>query len=148
MRGGGELQGIDGIKKLVRMEREEKTLQELQCDLDAEFVSNPVDEVHGGSRGAVASTVLPWKDTPEARAKEHEEKRRKLVQKTEREEMKRQKREIKEVAMERWKERLAIVDGHQLNLWKNRDDDYPEQSWDLRRVVEVSGMPTHSYLHY
>ena len=152
MRGGGELQGIEGVKRLAKMEREEMVQQELQRDLVAEFVTNPADEAREDSKIAlsvVTSTVLPWKDTPEARAREHEEKRRKLLQKAEREDAKRQKRETKESAMERWKERLAIVEGHQLNLWKNRGDDYPEQSWDLRRVVEVSGMPSYSYLcHY
>jgi len=146
MRGGGELQGIEGIKKLARMEREEMVQQELQRDLVAEFVSNPANEAREDSKSAVTLTVLPWKDTPDARAREHEEKRRKLLHKAEREDTKRQKRELKEVAMERWKERLAIVEGHQLNLWKNRDDEYPEQSWDLRRVVEVSGVSTSSYL--
>src|SRR5258706_5397390 len=145
IRGGGELQGIEGIKRLARMEREEMEQQELQRDLVAEFVSNPADEARTDSKSAVTSAVLPWKVTPEARAREHEEKRRKLLQKAEREDAKRQKRETKEATMERWKERLAIVDGHQLNLWKNRGDDYPEQSWDLRRVVEVSGVPTSSY---
>lgn len=147
IRGGGELQGIDGIKRLAKMEREEMEQQELQHDLFAEFVSNPAHEARDDSRSAISavtSAVLPWKDTPEARAKEHEEKRRKLLQKAEREDAKRQKRETKEATMERWKERLAIVEGHQLNLWKNRGDDYPEQSWDLRRVVEVSGVPTPS----
>jgi hypothetical protein len=142
MRGGGELQGIDGIKKLAKIDREEMAQQELQRDLVAEFVSNPADEAREDSKTIVTSTVLPWRDTPEVRAREHEEKRRKLLQKAEREDAKRQKREIKEAAMERWKQRLAIIEGHQLNLWKNRDDDYPEQSWDLRRVVEVSGVPT------
>lgn len=145
IRGGGELQGIEGIKRIARMEREEMEQQELRRDLVAEFVRNPADEARDDSKSAATSKVLPWKDTPEARAREHEEKRRKLLQKAEREDAKRQKRETKEAAMERWKERLAIVEGHQLNLWKNRGDDYPEQSWDLRRVVEVSGVPTSSY---
>lgn len=147
MRGGDELQGLEGIKKLVRMEREDKVQQDLQRDLVAEFVSNPVDDVRDESRSAVASAIFPWKDAAEARAREHDEKRRKLLQMTEREEAKRQQREIKDAAMEKWKNRLAIVEGHQLNVWKNRDDDYPEQSWDLRRVVELSGMPTSSCLH-
>jgi hypothetical protein len=148
IRGGSELQGIEGVKRLARMEREEMVQQDLQRDLMAEFVSNPADEVRVDSKSAisvVASTVLPWKDTPETRAKEHEEKRRKLLQKAEREDAKRQKRETKEAAMERWKQRLAIVEGHQLSLWKNRGDDYPEQSWDLRRVVEISGVLTSFY---
>ena len=147
-RGGGELQGLEGIKKLATIEREEKVQQELQRDLVTEFVSNPADEAREEPRGAAASMILGWKNTPDARAKEHEEKRRKLLQKAEQEETKRQQREIKEAATEKWKERLAIVEGHQLNVWKNRDDDYPEQSWDLRRAVEVSGMPSSSYLHY
>lgn len=147
MRGGDDLQGIEGIKKLARMEHEEKVQQELQRDFVAEFTSNPVDEAHEESRSAVAPTILTWKGTPEARARDREEKRRKILQKAEQEDTKRQKREIREAAMERWKERLAIVEGCQLNVWKNRDDDYPEQSWDLRRAVEVSGMPTSRYLH-
>ena len=144
IRGGGELQGIEGIRRLAKIEREEMEQQELHHDL---LASNPALEVRDDSRSAISavtSAVLPWKDTLDARAKEHEEKRRKLYQKAEREDAKRQKRETKEAAMERWKERLAIVEGHQLNLWKNRGDDYPEQSWDLRRVVEVSGVPTSS----
>lgn len=147
MRGGGELQGIEGINKLAKVGREEKKQQKLQRDLVAEFTSNPLDEAREESRSMVAPSILSRKDTAEARARDHEEKRRKLMQKYEQEEVKRQKREVKEAAMERWKERLAIVEGHQLNVWKNRDDDYPEQSWDLRRVVEVSGMPTYPSLH-
>ena len=148
MRGGGELQGIEGIKKLARMERDEKAQQELHRDLVAEFVGNPVDEAREESRSMVAPTILSWRDTPEARARDREEKRRKLLRKAEQEDAKRQKREVKEAAMERWKERLAVVERHQLNVWKNRDDDYPEQSWDLRRVVELSGMPISPCLHY
>ena len=144
IRGGGELQGIEGVTKLAKMEREEMVQQDLQRDFAAEFVTNPANEAREDSKSAVTS-VLPWKDTPEARARAHEEKRRKVMQKVEREHAKKQKRETKEAAMERWKQRLAIVEGHQLNLWKNRGDDYPEQSWDLRRVVEVSGVPTSPY---
>ena len=146
--GGGELQGIERIGKPARMEREEKVQRELQRDFAAAFESNPVDEARKDPKSVAVSIIHPWKNTPEARAREHEKKRRKLLQKIEREEMKRQKLEIKEDATERWKERLAIVEGHQLNVWKNRDDDYPEQSWDLRRAVEVSCTPTSSYLHY
>jgi hypothetical protein len=148
MRGGGELQGIEGIMKLTSMGREEKVQQDLQRDLAAEFVSNPADDAREETRSAAASMIPPWKNTPEARAKEREEKRRELLHKAEREETKRQKREIKEAATERWKERLAIVEGHQLNVWKNREDGYPEQSWDLRRAVELSGMAISSYLHH
>jgi len=137
-----ELQAIDGIKKFVRTERELKVQQELRRDFVTEFMSNPVDEAREEPRSAAALTVLPWKNTPEARAREHEKRRRKLLLKVEQEETKRQQREIEETAMEHWVERLAIIEGHQLNVWKNRDDDHPEQSWDLRRVVKVSGIPT------
>jgi hypothetical protein len=146
-RGGGDLQGIDGFTKLVSIDRETKAQRDLQRDFVAEFVSNPADEARDESRRAAAPMALPWKNTPEALAREHEEKRRKLLQKAGREETKRQEREIKEAATERWKERLAIVEGYQLNVWKNRDDEYPEQNWDLRRVVEVSGMSASSHLH-
>jgi hypothetical protein len=146
--GGGEPQGIECIKKFARLKREEIVQQELQRAFVTEFMSNPVDEAHKGRRSAATSIILPWKNTPEARAREHEKKRRKLLQKVEQEEMKRQKREIKEAATERWKGRLAIVEGHQLNVWKDRDDGHPEQSWDLRRAIDVSGIPTPSYLRY
>ena len=148
MRGGGEWHGIESMKKFVRMEYEEKVQQGLQTDFVAEFMSNPVDETREGPRSMATLMTLPWKNTPEARAREHETRRRKVLQKAEQEEMKRQKREIKEAAMERWMERLAIVQGHQLNVWKNRGDNNPEQSWDLRSVVEVSGIPTSLYLLY
>jgi len=146
--GGGEPQGIEYIKKFARLKREEMVERELQRAFVAEFMSNPVDEAHKGPRSAAASMLLPWKNTPEARAREHEKKRRKLLQRAEQEEMKRQKREIKEAAAERWKGRLAIVEGHQLSVWKDRDDDHPEQSWDLRHAIEVSGIPTPSCFHY
>jgi hypothetical protein len=146
--GGGELQGIEGIKKFARMEREKVVRQALERAFVTEFMSNPVDEAHKEPRSAAASIILPWKNTPEARAREHEKKRRKLLQKVQRAEMKRQKRETKEAAAERWEGRLAIVEGHQLNVWKKRDDDHPEQTWDLRRAIEVSGIPTISYLRY
>ena len=148
MQGRGEPQGIECIKKFSRMKREEMVQRELQRAFMAEFMSNPVDEVHKGPRSAATSIILPWKNTSEARAREREKKRRKLLQKVEQEEMKRQKREIKEAATEKWKGRLAIVEGHRLNVWKDRDDDHPEQSWDLRRAIEVSGIPTSSYLRY
>lgn len=130
------------------MKREEVVQKELQRGFVAGFMSNPVNEAHKGHRTTAASIIFPWKNTFEAHARGHEERRRKLLQKVEQEEMKRQKREIKEAATERWKGRLAIIEGHQLNVWKNRDDDYPEQSWDLRRAIEVSGIPTPSHLHY
>jgi len=145
MRGGSERQGIEGIRKLARQGCEEEVQQELQRGFVAEFMSNPVDETREEPRGMTALMTLPWKNTPEARAREHETRRRKLLQKAEQEETKRQKREVKEAAMERWMERLAIVEGHRLNVWKNREDDHPEQSWDLLRVVGVSGKPTPSY---
>jgi len=145
--GGGKLQGIQGVKELTRMKREGK-VQELQRDFVAEFKSNPVDEARKEPRCSAACTIRPWKNTPEARAREHEKKRRKLLRKIEQQETKRQEREIKEASTERWQERLAIVEGHQLSVWKNRDDDRPEQSWDLRRAVEISGTPISSYLHY
>ncbi len=147
-RGRGEPQGIKCIKRFIRMEREEGVQQELQRAFVAEFMSNPVDEAHKEPRSTAASIIFPWKNTFEAHARGHEKRRRKLLQKVEHEEMKRQKRENKETATERWKGRLAIVQGHHLNVWKNRDDGYPEQSWDLRRAIEVSGIPTRSYLHY
>ena len=147
-RGGDELQGIKCIKRLVRIKREEVVQKELQRAFVAEFMSNPIDEAHKEPRSTAASTIFPWKNTLEAHAKGHEKRRRKLLQKVEQEEMRRQKREIKEAATERWKGRLAIIEGHQLNVWKNRDDDYPEQSWDLRRAIEVSGIPIPSYLRY
>jgi hypothetical protein len=143
-----ELQGIDSIKKLVRMERDVKVQQELRHDFEAEFMSNPVDETREEPRNTAVLMTLPWKNTLEARAKEHVKRRRKLLQKAEQEETKRQQREIEETAMERWVERLAIIEGYQLKVWKNREDDYPEQSWDLRRVIDVSGIPTSTYLHY
>ena len=146
--GGGEPQGIKYIKRFIRMKREEMVQQELQRTFVAEFMSNPVGEIHKEPRSTAASIILPWKNTLEAHARGHEKRRRKLLQKVEQEEMKRQKHEIKEAATERWKGRLAIVEGHQLNVWKNRDDDAPEQSWDLRRAIEVSGIPTSSYLRY
>jgi len=143
----GGLQGMKGIKRLVRMKREEVVQQELQRAFVAEFMSNPIGEAHKGPRSA-ASIILPWRNTPEARSREHEKKRRELLQKVEQAETKRENREIKEAATERWKERLAIVEGHQLNVWKNRNDDHPEQSWDLRCAIEVSGMSTSSYSRY
>ena len=150
MRGGSERQVIESIKKLTGMGFEEKVQQKLQSGFVAEFMSNPTDETREEPRGIAALMTLPWKDTPEARAKERETRRRKLVQTAEQEETKRQKREVKEAAMETWMERLVIVEGHQLNVWKNRDDDHPEQSWDLRRVVEVSGTPNllTYYIHH
>ncbi len=143
-----ELQAVDGVKMRVRMEREVKVQQELQRDFVAEFMSNPVDEACEGPRSAAASTLLSWKNTPEARARENEKRRRKLLQRAEQEEKKRQQREIEENAMGRWVERLVIIEGHHLNVWKNRGDDSPEQSWDLRRVVEVSGISISPPLHY
>lgn len=144
----GEPQGIKRIKRFIRMKREEMVQQELQRAFVAEFMSNPVGDAHKEPRSTAASIILPWKNTLEAHARGHEKRRRKLLQNVEQEEMKRQKREIKEAATERWKGRLVIVEGHQLDVWKNRNDDYPEQSWDLRRAIEVSGIPTSSYLRY
>jgi hypothetical protein len=143
-----EPQGIDNVKKLVRMEREVKVQQELQRDFVAAFMSNPVNEASEEPRSAAALMLLPWKNTPEAGAREHEKRRRKLLQRAEQEETKRQQREIEGTAMGNWVERLVIIEGQQLNVWKNREDDYPEQSWDLRRVVDVSGMPTSPRLYY
>ena len=140
----GELQGIEGIMRLARMEREEKVQRELQRDFAAVFESSPVNDAHKEPKSVTASITLPWKNTPEARAREHEKKRRKLLQMAEREEAKRHQRESKEAVMGQWEKRLAIVEGHQLDVWRNRKDDLPEQSWDLRRAVEVSSMPTSS----
>ena len=142
-----EVQGADGAKKLVRMEREVKVQQELQRDFMAEFMSNPVDEASEEPKGAAALMLLPWKNTPEASAREHAKRRRKVLQKVEQVETKRQQREIEETETGRWVERLVIIEGQQLNVWKHREDDYPEQSWDLRTVVEVSGMPTSPRLY-
>jgi hypothetical protein len=61
-----EPQGIDNVKKLVRMEREVKVQQELQRDFVAEFMSNPVNEASEEPRSAAALMLLPWKNTPEA----------------------------------------------------------------------------------
>ena len=147
-RDNDELHGVDDIKTRVRIEREVKVQQELQRDFVAEFMSNPVDETREEPRGAAALMLLSWKNTPEARARENEKRRRKLLQRAEQEEKKRQQREIEDNAMERWVERLVIIEGHHLNVWKNRGDDSPEQSWDLRRVVEVSGIPSSPPSHY
>ena len=143
-----ELQGVSGVKKRVKMEREVKAQQELQRDFVTEFMSNPVDEAREGPRSAAALMLLSWKNTPEARARENEKRRRKVLQRAEQEEKKREQREGEENAAEMWVERLVIIEGHRLNVWKNRDDDSPEQSWDLRRVVEVSGTPISHSLHY
>ena len=142
------LQGIDGVKKLVRTEREAKVQQELQRDFMAVFMSNPVNEANEEPKSTSALTLLPWKNTLEASAREHEKRRRKVLQRAEQEVTKRQQREIEGTAIERWVKRLVIIEGQCLNVWKNREDDYPEQTWDLRRVVDVSGMQTSSYLHY
>lgn len=143
-----ELHGGDDVKKRVRIEREVKVQQELQRDFVAEFMSNPADEAREEPRSAAALMLLSWKNTPEARARENEKRRRKLLQRAEQEEKKRQQREIEDNTTERWAERLVIIEGHHLNVWKNRDDDFPEQSWDLRRVVEVSGIASPHSLHY
>ena len=143
-----ELQGIGGVKKRVRIEREVKMQQELQRAFVTEFMSNPVEEAREEPRSSAALTLLSWKNTPEARARENEKRRRKVLQMAEQEKKKREQREIEDNATEMWVERLVIIEGHRLNVWKNRDDGSPEQSWDLRRVVEVSGTPILPSLYY
>lgn len=89
----------------------------------------------GNEWGTGLSAVLRRKNLEE---RKEEEKRRILLEQARREEEKKAKRERKEAESERWKLRKLIVEGNDLNIWKDPlQDTFPEQSWDLRRVIDV-----------
>ena len=88
-----------------------------------------------GDWGTGLSAVTKQRNLEQRR---EEEKRRLLLEQARKEEERRRKRERKEQESEKWKVRKMIVEGHDLNIWRDpAHDTFPEQSWDLRRVIEV-----------
>ncbi len=134
VRGGAEKHGVEFLKRLRQIQQEEKAKNELAKAMAALGMED--DRNRPGSEwGTGLSAVTKQRNLEEKR---EEEKRRILLEQARRESAKKTKRERREQESEKWKYRKMIVEGHDLNLWRDHiHDAFPEQSWDLRRVVEV-----------
>jgi len=134
VRGGSEKHGVEWLKRLRQIQQEEKAKAELTKAMSALGMEEDGNRP-GNEWGTGLSAVTKQRNLEERR---EEEKRRVLLEQARRDGEKKAKRERKEQESEKWKTRKMIVEGHDLNLWRDHlHDAFPEQSWDLRRVVEV-----------
>lgn len=132
VRGGAEKHGIEFIKRLRQLQREERARSEILRAMAAVGID---DKDKAGEWGTGLSAVTKQKNLEQRR---EEEKRRLLLEQARKQEERRRKRERKEQESEKWKVRKMIVEGHDLNIWRDPvHDTFPEQSWDLRRAIEV-----------
>jgi hypothetical protein len=132
VRQGSEKHGFEFLKQLRQIQKEERAKAELAKGMAA----IGMDENRLGSEWGTGLSAASGAKTLEERRED--EKRRILLEQARKEEEKKAKRERKDQEAEKWKIRKMIVEGHDLNIWKDpAHDTFPEQSWDLRRVVEV-----------
>lgn len=132
VREGSEKHGIEFLKQLRQMQKEEKVKAELAKGMAA----LRMDETRPGNGWGTGLSAASGAKTLDERRED--EKRRILLEQAKKEEEKKAKRERKDQEADKWKFRKMIVEGHDLNIWKDPvHDTFPEQSWDLRRVVEV-----------
>lgn len=135
VREGAEKHGIEFIKQLRQIQKEERA----KAELNSRMAALGMDQNRPGSEWGTGLSAVTGKQTLEER--KEEEKRKILLEQARKEDEKRAKRERKDQEAEKWKSRKIIVEGHDLNIWKDQlHDTFPEQSWDLRRVVEVQSM--------
>jgi hypothetical protein len=133
-RGGGEKHGIEFIRRLRQIQKEDKAKAELAKNMAAQGLKEG-DQNKPGEWGTGLSAVARQKNIEEKR---EEVKRQFLLEQARKEDEKRVKRERKDQESEKWKFRKLVVEGNDLNIWKDPlHDSFPEQSWDLRRVMEV-----------
>lgn len=129
-----EKHGVEFLKRLRQLHQEEKAKAELTKAMSALGMDDEQNRP-GNEWGTGLSAVTKQRNLEE---RKEEEKRRILLEQARKESEKRAKREKREQESEKWKYRKMIVEGHDLNLWRDHlHDAFPEQSWDLRRVVEV-----------
>lgn len=134
VRGGAEKHGVEFLKRLRQLQQEEKAKSELAKAMAAVGLDDEQNRP-GNEWGTGLSAVTKQRNLEE---RKEEEKRRILLEQARKDGEKRAKRERREQESEKWKYRKMIVEGHDLNLWRDHlHDAFPEQSWDLRRVVEV-----------
>jgi hypothetical protein len=134
VRGGAEKHGVEFLKRLQQLQLEDKAKAELSKAMSALDMDDEQNRP-GNEWGTGLSAVTKRRNLEERR---EEERRRVLLEQARRDEEKKKKRERKEQESEKWKYCKIIVEGHDLNLWRDHlHDAFPEQSWDLRRVVEV-----------
>ncbi|PVF93440.1 hypothetical protein CPB86DRAFT_109321 [Serendipita vermifera] len=133
-RGGGEKHGIEFIRRLRQLQKEEKVKSELAKNMAALGLKEG-DQNRPGEWGTGLSAIARQKNLEEKR---EEVKRQFLLEQAKKEEEKKARRERKDAESEKWKFRKLVVEGNDLNIWKDPlHDTFPEQSWDLRRVIEV-----------
>jgi hypothetical protein len=134
VRGGAEKHGVEFLKRLQQLQQEEKAMIERAKAMSALGMDEDQNRP-GNEWGTGLSAATKQRNLEE---KKEDERRRVLLEQARRDEEKKKKRERKEQESEKWKYRKMIVEGHDLNLWRDHlHDEFPEQSWDLRRVVEV-----------
>lgn len=132
VREGSEKHGVEWIRQLRQIQREER----IKSEISKKMAALGMEENRPGSEWGTGLSAVSGKTTLEQR--KEEEKKRILLEHAQKEAEKKAKRERKDAASEKWKFRKMIVEGHDLNIWKDPvHDTFPEQSWDLRRVVEV-----------
>ncbi|KAG9054158.1 hypothetical protein FS842_005927 [Serendipita sp. 407] len=134
VRAGAEKHGIEFIRRLRQIQKEDRVRSEIAKSMAAIGMEGGKNQP-GNEWGTGLSAVTKQKNLEQRR---EEEKRRILLELAKKEEEKRKRRERKEQEAEKWKFRKMVVEGHDLNIWRDPvHDTFPEQSWDLRRVIEV-----------
>ncbi|KAG8836300.1 hypothetical protein FRC17_007451, partial [Serendipita sp. 399] len=134
VRAGAEKHGIEFIRRLRQIQKEDRIRAEVAKSMAAIGMEGGKN-LPGNEWGTGLSAVTKQKNLEQRR---EEEKRRILMELAKKEEEKRKRRERKEQEAEKWKYRKMVIEGHDLNIWRDPvHDTFPEQSWDLRRVIEV-----------